>query len=134
MIGQSNFYITAPIESSGNLFLTGTGFAIEFSANKLLAQTGEIAGLSSTTINAQTGNFYRIESQSQLTDSGVFNYLGPTGRFFPPLLTYEQRTGLFSGYVTTGITPFDGLLVYQMTSGQKLMTVQSGIWKTVSLS
>lgn len=252
MISQNIFYASAPIESSGNISLTGTGFAIEFSARKASFLTGEISGLSvsnlypagtpdlghssmpwrnlhisgtgssycfsSVSMIAQSGEFSlaavysllpygnpnlgesslrwnnlylngdafvnsvqattlisslsgtltglsvenlypvsqpnlghasqrwsnayltgtgymdRIETKSQSTNSGVFNYLNPTGRFFPPLLTYEQRTGLFSGYATTGITPFDGLLVFQTTSGQKLMTVQSGMWKTLNLS
>mgnify|MGYP005608894885 CR=1 FL=1 len=56
------------------------------------------------------------------------------GYFYPPQLSFEQRTGLFSGFMTTGITPFDGLMVWQSgNSDQALFVVQSGMWKRASL-
>lgn len=55
------------------------------------------------------------------------------GSFYPPRLSLEQRTGYFSGLATTGITPFDGVMVFQTGSGQSLFVVQSGMWKRASL-
>lgn len=143
----------SPSQKYTNLYLTGTGNADTFSSRQVEAATGQITGLSVNNLYpigqpnlghptqrwnnlyaTGTGYLDRVETKSQFTNSGVFDYLGPTGRFFPPLLTFEMRTGLFSGLATPEITPYDGLLVFQTTSGQKLMTVQSGMWKTVTLS
>lgn len=144
----------SPSQRYTNLFLTGTGNADTFSGRQLQGTTGQITGLSVSNLypvsqpnlghpNQQwadvyatgTGRMDRIETASQFTNSGVFNYLGPTGRFFPPLLTFEMRTGLYSGLLTNSITAYDGLMVFQIgASGEKLMIVQSGVWKTVTLS
>ncbi len=143
----------SPSQKYTNLYLTGTGTADTFSSRQLQGATGQITGLSVANLypvsqpnlghpTQQWANLYatgtgylsRIETTSQFTNSGVFDYLGPTGRFFPPLLSFEARTGIFSGYLTPIVSPYDGLLVFQTTSGQKLMTVQSGMWKSVSLS
>lgn len=143
----------SPSQKYTNLYLTGTGSADAFSSRLIEGTTGQITGLSIENLypvgqpnlghqNQQWSNIYatgtghmnRIETTSQFTNSGVFDYLGPTGRFFPPLLTYEARTELYSGFLTTGITPYDGLLVYQTTSGQNLYVVQSGMWRTVNLT
>ena len=80
-----------------------------------------------------TGDFGHINSNSLYSESGSFNYLGPTGLFFPPQMTFSMRTGLWSGISTPSGTHYDGLLVFQIgDSGQALMTVQSGVWKTLS--
>jgi len=137
----------------GDLHVTGTGYMDLLSARIVAASTGQITGLSVSNLYpvgqpnlgqpAQrwnnlyatgTGYLDRVETKSEYSNSGVFNYLGPTGVFFPPLLTLQQRTGWFTGYSTTGITPYDGAMVYQTNSGQKLMVVQSGIWKTATLT
>lgn len=137
MIGQSVFYASGPVEVSGNTLSTNAGnlgTPTNRYSNLYLTGTGFFDETSSRKASSTSGDFTNLSANNLISRSGVFDYLAPTGRFFPPLLTLEQRTGLFSGYLTTGITPFDGLLVYQINSGQKLMTVQSGIWKTVSLS
>lgn len=129
-----------------NLYLTGEAIADEFSSRELNASVGQITGLSVSELypvgqpdlghaNQRWNDLYatgvgyldRIETESQNTNSGVFNYLGPTGRFFPPILTEAQRTGLYSGYLTTGVSPFDGLMVYQKPD-QNLYVVKSGMW------
>jgi len=137
-----------------NLYLTGTGYVDKFSSRSIEATTGQITGLSvsnlypvgqpnlgqptqrwSNLYATGTGYIDRIETNSLYSNSGSFNYLGPTGKFFPPLLTFDQRTGYFTGYVTGAITAFDGSMVFQIgSSGEKLMIVQSGVWKTVTLS
>mgnify|MGYP000867254833 CR=1 FL=1 len=64
----------------------------------------------------------------------VNNLYGLSG-FYPPRMTFEQRTGYFSGLSTPTGTPFDGFLCYQIgNSGQNFMAVQSGMWKTLTLS
>jgi hypothetical protein len=59
----------------------------------------------------------------------VLNY----GFGIPPVLSFENRTGLFySGNATAQETTFDGGLIYQTgASGQKLLLVQSGQWKEI---
>jgi hypothetical protein len=67
--------------------------------------------------------------------TGAAQNLSALQTFFPPLLSFEARTGIFTGYLTTGLSPYDGLTVFQTgVSGQKLMVVQSGMWKTVQFS
>lgn len=56
------------------------------------------------------------------------------GYFYPPRLSLEQRTGYFTGFLTTGITPFDGVMVFQTGNNQALFVVHSGMWKMVSFS
>ena len=116
MIGQTTFYTSGPEYVSGDIFSTNTG-----NLGSAVNPYGNIY--------SNTGNISNVRS-----DSGVFNYLGPTGRFFPPLLTLGQRTGLWSGLASPSGTPYDGLMVYQINSGQNLMIVQSGMWKTVTLT
>lgn len=67
-----------------------------------------------------------------VSPSGVYGDLLATGSFYPPILTAAQRTGFYSGLATTGITPYDGLIVFQKPE-QDLYIVKSGQWKTVSL-
>jgi hypothetical protein len=55
------------------------------------------------------------------------------GSFYPPRLSLQERTGFFSGLSTTGMTSFDGAMVFQTGSGQALFVVQSGMWKQASL-
>ncbi len=151
MIGQPIFFAAGPEYISGNIFssttgnlgsstqpfsnlyLTGTGYADEFSARSSKATTGQITGLSVASLYLGSGYANRIESTSEYSNSGVFNYLGPTGRFFPPLLTFDQRISIWSGIVSPSGTIYDGMMCFQTTSGQQLMIVQSGIWKTATL-
>ena len=56
------------------------------------------------------------------------------GSFYPPRLSLEQRTGQYSGLLTNSVTPFDGAMVFQTGDSQGLFVVQSGMWKTVSLT
>lgn len=152
MNAQSTFFVSGPeyvsgdffstntgnlgasVRPFGSLYLTGTGSMDKLSARAVDAATGQITGLSVANLYLGTGYANRIQSTSEYSDSGVFNYLNPTGRFFPPLLTYDQRTGLWSGLASPTGTIYDGLMVYQTTSGQKLMIVQSGMWKTATLT
>lgn len=153
MNAQATFFVSGPEFVSGNFFstntgdlgsfnqpfgnayLTGTGYMDKLSTRSVEATTGQITGLSVSSLYLTgTGYLNRTETQNSYCDSGVFNYLNPTGRFFPPLLTFEQRTGLYSGLGSPSGTPYDGLMVYQITSGQKLMIVQSGMWKTATLT
>ena len=152
MNGQPIFFAAGPQYISGNIFssttgnlgsstqpfsnvyLTGTGYADEFSARSCRATTGQITGLSVGNLYLGSGYASRIESTSEYSNSGTFNYLAPTGRFFPPLLTFSQRTGLWSGIAVPSGTIYDGMMCFQTTSGQQLMIVQSGVWKTVNLS
>ena len=55
------------------------------------------------------------------------------GYFYPPRVSYSERTGLYSGLLTTGLTEYDGLTCFQTGSGQALFVVQSGIWRQASL-
>ena len=56
------------------------------------------------------------------------------GGFYPPRLSFQERTGLFSGLSTTGLTQYDGFTCFQTgISGQALFVVQSGMWKRASL-
>lgn len=82
-----------------------------------------------------TGDIFadEIECQTITGNSAFFSGLQLSHIFIPPKLTFEQRTGIWSGVLTPEATPYDGLVVYQMTSGQQLMVVQSGVWKTFSL-
>ena len=58
----------------------------------------------------------------------------PYGYFYPPRISFEERTGLFSGLATTGVTEYDGLTCFQTgSSGQALFIVQSGMWKEANL-
>lgn len=57
------------------------------------------------------------------------------GFFYPPRLTFDQRTGYYTGLATPTGTPYDGFLCFQYgLSGQKFMAVQSGMWKVLTLS
>lgn len=152
MNGQPIFFAAGPEYISGDIFssttgnlgssmqpfsglyLTGAGYADEFSARSSRATTGQITGLSVASLYLGSGYTNRIESTSEYSNSGVFNYLGPTGRFFPPLLTFDQRTGIWSGIASPSGTIYDGMMCFQTTSGQQLMIVQSGVWKTATLS
>ena len=137
-----------------NLYLTGTGNADAFSSRLAFSQEARITGLSVSNLypvgqpnlghaNQRWNDLYatgvgyldRIETKSQTTNSGVFDYLGPTGRFFPPILTFEQRTGIYAGSETPIDSAYDGMICYQYgASGAKFMAVQSGQWKTLALS
>ncbi len=75
-------------------------------------------------------NFYAIGPI--VSNSGVLDYLAATGQFFPPILTAAQRTGLYTGLATTGVSQYDGLMVFQKPE-QDLYVVQSGVWKKISL-
>lgn len=75
-------------------------------------------------------NFYAVGPI--VSNSGVLNYLAATGRFFPPILTAAQRTGIYTGLATTGVSQYDGLIVFQKPE-QDLYVVQSGVWKKISL-
>lgn len=56
------------------------------------------------------------------------------GYFYPPRLSFQERTGLFTGLASTGLTPFDGFLCFQTgLSGQNFYAVHSGMWKKISL-
>lgn len=131
MIGQPIFFANGPEYISGDIYSYTTGnlgSSIQPFNDLRLTGSGYMDKLIARSISGTTAQITSITS-----NSGVFNYLAPTGIFFPPLLTFDQRTGYFSGYLTTGITPYDGMMCYQTTSGQKLMVVQSGMWKTATL-
>lgn len=96
-----------------NLYATGTGYFDKVDSRQISTQT--------------------VTSTSEICESGVFNYLGPTGRFFPPQMTQLQRTGLWSGYATTGLSSYDGIMVFQIPD-QNFYVVRSGQWKVINLS
>ena len=61
--------------------------------------------------------------------------ISATEYLFPPLLSFQERIGLWSGFSTPQVSLYDGLIVFQTgLSGQNFMGVQSGMWKTFSLS
>ncbi len=118
MISQLIFNASGPFEVSGNLLSTNTG--------NLGSASQPYANIYAT----GSGNVKNL-----YTDSGVFNYLNPTGRFFPPLVSFAQRMSLFTGFASPAVTSYDGLTCFQLgASGEKLMVVQSGQWKTVTLT
>jgi hypothetical protein len=150
MIGQPSFNVKGSLRTSGSIFssslgdlgasnerygdlyLTGTGYFDEVSARNFSSQTATIQTLTSPQVSAGTGSFYNLQTESQICESGVFNYLNPTGRFFPPILTFSQRTGIYTGSLVAVDSPYDGLMVYQ-NPDQSLYIVQSGMWKKVNL-
>lgn len=104
MIGNPYFYVEGPLHVTGTI-------------------TGDVAQF----------DFIRGGTVDFQGGTGQFNQVVVTERFFPPKLSFEQRTGIWSGVLTPEVTEFDGLMVYQTTNGQKLMIVQSGVWKDVNL-
>ncbi len=117
MTGQLVFFASGPLEASGNMLSTNTG------------NLGSVAQPYANIYASGTGTITNLTS-----NSGVFNYLKPTGKFFPPIVSPSMRTGLYSGLVSPAVTAFDGLMCFETGAGQKLMIVQSGVWKTVTIT
>jgi len=118
MTGQLVFFASGPLEASGNMLSTNTG------------NLGSVAQPYANIYASGTGTITNISS-----NSGTFNYLGPTGRFFPPILSPSMRTSIFSGYGSPAISSYDGLMCFETGGGfQRLMVVQSGVWKTVTIT
>lgn len=70
------------------------------------------------------------------TVSGSLDYPRDARTFLeaiPVRGSFEDRTGIFTGYATPALTEYDGISFYQTGVNQDLYVVKSGQWKTVSL-